>query len=113
MSASEPVGAWAPGVREARPHPGGPAPESEPATGPVITVAVTCVEDGQSHAVPDTELTGPSACSGFYRAVCGHVVSAAPMVAPEGEPCRQCLEARQAANRSRRGRRRGLRLLRG
>ncbi|MGI5130221.1 hypothetical protein ACQEVB_25700 [Pseudonocardia sp. CA-107938] len=88
-------------------------PEADSDTGPIVTVTVTCVHDGHSHAVPDTELTSMTAGSGYYRAVCGHVVTAAPMVAPEGAPCRQCDEAAQETKSSRRARRLGLRLLGG
>ena len=121
MSVSEPVGAWPPQVRETS-IPVVPAPAAAPAptaisegeldTGPIVTVTVTCVHDGHSHAVPDTELTSMTGGSGYYRAVCGHVVAAAPMVAPEGAPCRHCDEARET-KASPRARRLGLRLLGG
>jgi hypothetical protein len=52
-------------------------------------VSVTCISDGRAHDVPDTELTQRS---GYYSALCGHVVAAAPMVAPEGAPCPLCAE---------------------
>jgi hypothetical protein len=66
------------------------------------TVSVTCVADGRSHAVPDAELAiGATQRSGHYSAVCGHVVTPAPMVAPDGELCRACAE-RDAAHRRRR-----------
>jgi hypothetical protein len=87
-------------------------PDPESTTGPVVTVTVTCVSDGHSHAVPDTELTGLASGSGCYRAVCGHVVTAAPMVAPEGAPCRQCDETREVKT-TRPARRLGMRLLGG
>ena len=122
MSVSEPVGAWPPQVREspipsaAVPGPAVPAPtaalDGDPDTGPIVTVTVTCVHDGHSHAVPDTELTSMTGGSGYYRAVCGHVVAAAPMVAPEGAPCPHCDEARET-KASPRARRLGLRLLGG
>lgn len=115
MSVGEPVGMWPPAVRAAQPiaaHPVEVASEPEPDTGPIVTVTVTCVSDGHSHAVPDTELSALTSGSGFYRAVCGHVVTAAPMVAPEGMPCRQCDEAREV-KAARPSRRLGLRLLGG
>ena len=67
------------------------------------TVSVTCVSDGRSHAVPDAELAiGATRRGGYYAAVCGHVVTPAPMVAPDGELCRACAE-RDANHRRRRG----------
>jgi hypothetical protein len=119
MSLSEPVGAWPPQVRDTSTSPAAtpvPVPVAVPLpqrdTGPIVTVTVTCVHDGHSHAVPDTELTSMTAGSGYYRAVCGHVVTAAPMVAPEGDPCPHCDESREAKT-SPRTRRLGLRLLGG
>jgi len=68
-------------------------------------VSVTCISDGRAHAVRDTELaTGNSHNSGYYSAVCGHVVTAAPMVAPDGEVCRVCAERDAGHNRRRQGR---------
>lgn len=63
------------------------------------TVSVTCLSDGRAHAVLDAELAGPAACSGYYKAVCGHLVTPAPMVEPEGDPCRQCSDAGPAQQR--------------
>ncbi|WP_346269489.1 hypothetical protein [Pseudonocardia sp.] len=69
------------------------------------TVTVTCALDSQAHQIPDSELTAPYALrSGRYRAVCGCVVTAAPMVQPEGEPCRTCAAIVSPPARSRRGR---------
>jgi hypothetical protein len=69
----------------------------------MATVSVTCVTDGRAHAVPDSELTqGVAHHSGYYSAVCGHMVAAAPMSAPDGEPCRSCADlwsARHAVRR--------------
>jgi hypothetical protein len=56
------------------------------------TVSVTCLNDGRAHDVPDVELVAGGSRSGYYRAVCGHLVSAASMVEPDGEPCRHCAE---------------------
>lgn len=67
------------------------------------TVSVTCVSDGRCHAVPDAELAiGVTHRGGYYAAVCGHVVTPAPMVAPDGELCPACAE-RDASHRRRRG----------
>jgi hypothetical protein len=69
------------------------------------TVTVTCALDSHAHQIPDSELTSPYALrSGRYRAVCGCVVTAAPMVQPEGEPCRTCAAIVTPPARSRRGR---------
>lgn len=70
------------------------------------TVSVTCVADGRCHAVPDAELAiGVTERSGHYAAVCGHMITPAPMVAPDGEACRACAE-HDAGHRRRRGLRR-------
>jgi hypothetical protein len=59
-------------------------------TGPA-TVSITCISDGLSHAVRDTEIASANSYqNGYYSAVCGHVVTPASMVAPDGEPCRVC-----------------------
>ncbi|GAY11576.1 hypothetical protein TOK_6086 [Pseudonocardia sp. N23] len=74
---------------------------------PVVTVAVTCRLDDRSHAVPDTELTRSTAAdTGRYQAICGHVVSPASLVAPDGKPCDACtVVAGSARGRTRRRRR--------
>lgn len=78
----------------------GPADSPE-----VVTVAVTCRLDERAHAVPDTELTAPHAVdSGRYHALCGYVVSPAPLVAPDGRPCDECAAATSDPARRRRGR---------
>lgn len=77
----------------------------------VVTVTVTCLNDGRAHVVPDTSIVG-GAHNGCYEAVCGHVVTAAPMVEPDGKPCPACDSARPP-ERVRPGRRLGLRLLGG
>ncbi|ODU02129.1 MAG: hypothetical protein ABS81_18485 [Pseudonocardia sp. SCN 72-86] len=73
----------------------------------VVTVAVTCRLDSRSHAVPDTELTRTAAAdTGRYQAICGHVVSPASLVAPDGKPCDACSEATPASGGKGRRRRR-------
>jgi hypothetical protein len=65
-------------------------------------VSVTCISDGRSHAVRDSEIASSTSYqSGYYAAVCGHVVTPASMVAPDGEPCRVCVE-RDASHERRR-----------
>ena len=57
----------------------------------IATIAITCIVDGRAHDVPDVQIAGPQADRrGRYVAVCGHVVTAAPMVEPEGAPCPLC-----------------------
>lgn len=68
------------------------------------TVSVTCLSDGRAHAVLDGELASPAAGSGYCKAICGHLVTPAPMVEPEGEPCRQCSEAGSSRHVQQRGR---------
>jgi hypothetical protein len=59
--------------------------------GDLTTIAITCITDGHAHDVPDVQIAGPQADRrGRYVAVCGHVVTAAPMVEPEGAPCPLC-----------------------
>jgi hypothetical protein len=71
--------------------------------GASTTISVTCVMDGRCHSVPDEELAiGIAQRGGQYFAVCGHVVTPAPMVAPDGEMCPACAE-RDASHRRRRG----------
>jgi hypothetical protein len=57
------------------------------------TVIVTCIQDNRAHAVHDAQLA-TAAESGRYNALCGHVVAAAPMSEPDGEPCLLCEELR-------------------
>ena len=54
------------------------------------TVTITCAVDGHAHDVPDVQIAGPQADRGRYVAVCGHVVTAASMIEPEGAPCPLC-----------------------
>ncbi|OLT10704.1 hypothetical protein BJF78_05165 [Pseudonocardia sp. CNS-139] len=66
------------------------------------TVSVTCMADGRAHAVRDSEIAATSSChSGYYSAVCGHVVTPASMVEPDGELCPGCAE-RDVTHRRRR-----------
>jgi hypothetical protein len=66
---------------------------SEPVRKAVATVSVTCIADGRAHAVRDTEIASSTSYqSGYYSAVCGHTVTPASMVAPDGELCRVCAE---------------------
>ncbi|GEL18315.1 hypothetical protein [Pseudonocardia asaccharolytica] len=65
---------------------------------PPETVSVTCCIDDRSHEVLDTELV---VGSGYYRALCGHVITAASMTSPDGVPCSECSQLREPAPRRR------------
>lgn len=59
--------------------------------GRITTITITCAVDGRAHDVPDVEIAGPQADGrGRYVAVCGHVVTAASMIEPDGAPCPLC-----------------------
>jgi hypothetical protein len=59
--------------------------------GGITTVTITCIVDGRAHDVPDVQIAGPQADrQGRYVAVCGHVVTAASMIEPEGARCPLC-----------------------
>lgn len=56
-------------------------------------LTLTSVIDRRAHKVTDTELCAPHAVrTGRYEALCGHLVSPAPLVAADGTPCRRCAE---------------------
>ncbi|MGE3288798.1 MAG: hypothetical protein AB7J32_22225 [Pseudonocardia sp.] len=59
-----------------------------------------CADDGRTHTVTDVELASRSATTGRYPALCGHIVTAAPMVAPNGAPCPDCRAAEAAPVRA-------------
>jgi hypothetical protein len=61
----------------------------------VDTVTMTCCLDERAHEVPDTEL-GRSTMrpDGYFQALCGHMIAAAPMVMPDGQPCQLCAAIR-------------------
>ena len=54
------------------------------------TVSITCLSDGRAHAVPDEQI---AAAQGRYQALCGHWVTAASLVEPDGAPCPACATA--------------------
>jgi len=56
------------------------------------TVPITCCIDGQAHDVTD-ESAAVGHHAGKYQALCGYVVSAAPMIVPVGRPCSRCTAA--------------------
>jgi hypothetical protein len=54
-------------------------------------VSITCLVDGRAHRVSDLQLgTTEADALGRYRALCGHVVTAASLAAPDGAPCPAC-----------------------
>lgn len=63
----------------------------------MATVPITCISDGRAHDVPDVEFVAAQR-TGYYQAVCGHRVAAAPMVAPDGKPCLLCAELWDASH---------------
>jgi hypothetical protein len=69
----------------------------------VDTITVTCSIDSRAHEVPDAELAAASLRSdGHYQALCGHMVAAAPMVEPDGQPCLLCTAILERTNTTRR-----------
>jgi hypothetical protein len=74
----------------------------------VDTITVTCSIDCRAHEVPDAELAAATRRSdGYYQALCGHMVAAAPMVEPDGQPCLLCtaiVERTEATRRAARQR---------
>ena len=55
------------------------------------TVSITCVTDGHTHRVSDLQLGAAEADGrGRYRALCGHLVTAASLAEPDGAPCSSC-----------------------
>lgn len=63
----------------------------------IQTVTVTCSLDSRAHAVHDSQLA-TALDTGRYNALCGHLVSAAPMTEPDGQPCLLCEELRDRPN---------------
>ncbi len=55
----------------------------------LYTIPITCRLDGQAHDVTDASVAAGKR-TGEYAALCGYVVSAAPMVAPVGRRCVRC-----------------------
>jgi hypothetical protein len=89
---------WGTVSREHRQSPSGQLfdpcdPRSPAARAASTTISITCLNDGLAHDVPDAQLaaaaTGPG---GNYIAVCGHVVTAASLVEPDGKRCSLCAE---------------------
>ena len=67
-----------------------PCPPVRPSS---TTISITCLNDGMAHDVPDAQLAAAAHDrAGCYIAVCGHVVTAASMVEPDGKRCPLCAE---------------------
>ena len=58
------------------------------------TITVTCCMDDRAHEVTDVELASARP-DGYFRAICGRDVAAAPMVMPDGQPCPSCTAIRE------------------
>ncbi|MGH3977632.1 MAG: hypothetical protein ACRDRZ_01310 [Pseudonocardiaceae bacterium] len=55
------------------------------------TMPVTSATDGRCHHIADDDYTaGLVERSGYYPALCGRRVPAAPMICPPGPDCRSC-----------------------
>lgn len=63
--------------------------------------------DSLTHEVFDRDLA--TVTSGRYRALCGELITAAPMVQPEGRRCEVCAAARTPTPPRRSGRPRAIR----
>jgi hypothetical protein len=73
-----------------------PLRSPDPRQMPVETVTMTCCLDARAHEVPDTELSQAAMRpDGYFQALCGHMIAAAPMVMPDGEPCHLCAAIRE------------------
>ncbi|MBC3190103.1 hypothetical protein H7X46_03380 [Pseudonocardia sp. C8] len=73
-------------------------------------LTLTSVIDSRAHKVTDSELCAPHAMrNGRYAALCGHLVSPAPLIEADGAPCARCvqLDPTPPATPPRRPRRRG------
>ncbi|MGH3837589.1 MAG: hypothetical protein ACRDSF_18090 [Pseudonocardiaceae bacterium] len=64
-------------------------PAGVPGAERLYTIPITCRLDGQAHDVADESLAAGKR-TGEYAALCGYVVSAAPLVAPVGRRCARC-----------------------
>ena len=71
----------------------------------VDTITVTCCIDNRAHEVPDAELAAAARRpDGYYQALCGHMIAAAPMVEPDGQACQLCAAIHERTNAPRRAR---------
>lgn len=66
-------------------------------------VEITSSRDGRAHQVPDA-LLGEALASGtgLFPALCGQLLTAAPLTSPPGPPCLLCMELTRPRRRSRR-----------
>lgn len=56
----------------------------------IKTTPVTCTQDGIAHQITDEVMAAAMADQAPYEAVCGHIVTPAPLIAPNGRPCPRC-----------------------
>lgn len=71
---------------------------------PIDTITVTCCIDAHAHEVPDAELAAAAVRrDGYFQALCGHLIAAAPMVMPDGQPCLLCVAISERTVAPRRG----------
>ena len=71
--------------------------------GAVDTITVTCCVDSRAHEVPDAELAEAARrLDGYFQALCGHRITAASMVEPDGQPCLLCAAIRERTTAPRR-----------
>jgi hypothetical protein len=59
---------------------------------------MTCAGDRREHAVTDEEVLAGHQ-RGVYRAACGHLVAAAPLICPPGRRCTDCLRTQGSSRR--------------
>jgi hypothetical protein len=101
---------WGTVGREHRQSPGGQlfdpcSPRSSAARAASTTISITCLNDGLAHDVSDAQLAAAATGgSGSYIAVCGHVVTAASLVEPDGKRCPLCDEVHGLSRPQRRRR---------
>jgi len=63
----------------------------------VEVVSLTSVIDNRAHMVTDVELSSQHAMRmGRFEALCGHLISPAPMIEPDGARCLRCDELNRA-----------------
>jgi hypothetical protein len=78
--------------------------DDQPGPRAVETITVTCCIDTRAHEVADAELAAAAGRpDGHFQALCGHMIAAASMVEPDGQPCLLCSAIRERTTATRRG----------
>jgi hypothetical protein len=54
------------------------------------TIPITCSIDNQAHHVTNNSLIAGQR-TGYYQALCGHLIFAAALATPLGRPCAACI----------------------